>query len=64
MLLDVDDAELLSCGTVLEDAGAVDDAGAVELLPAWLELELFVSLLLEDELEAGADDELAGAAEF
>lgn len=43
----------------------LEDAGAVELLPVWLlELELFMSLLLEDELEAGAGDELAGAAEF
>ena len=53
MLLEVDAAELLSCGTVL------DDAGAVELLPVWLlELELFISLLLLDGEVA------AGAAEF
>jgi hypothetical protein len=39
---ELDDAEL-SCGTVLEEAGA-------ELLPAWLlelEFELLISLLLE-----------------
>ena len=62
MLVELLEAALLSCGTVL------DDAGAVELVPDWLllellELGLFMSVLL-DEL-AGADDWLAaGAAEF
>ena len=58
MLVELEDAALLSLGTVLEELGVV-----VALLPAWL-LELFMSLgvvLLGVVLVAGVVDVAPGA---